>query len=80
MRKSSTRSIPGAPSAAPHLPAHALTRRAFAAGLPLLLGGCMVTDYGGVQDGGFTIAPVNVTAMDPSLARQEVAWNGREKP
>jgi lipoprotein-anchoring transpeptidase ErfK/SrfK len=57
-----------------------LTRRAFAIGLPLFAAGCTTADYGGMHDGGFLIPPVNVAGMDPSLARQEVAWNGNEKP
>ena len=62
-------------------PARVLSRRAFMIGLPLLVGGCVTGGgYGSVQDGGFNIPPVDVTAMDPSLARQEVAWTGNEKP
>ncbi len=57
-----------------------LTRRAFAIGLPLFAAGCNTTNYNGLNDGGFAIPPVNVTDMDPSLMRQEVDWNGREKP
>lgn len=57
-----------------------LTRRAFAIGLPLLAAGCTTADYGSMQDSGFSIPPVNMSNMDPSLMRQEVAWNGKEKP
>lgn len=57
-----------------------MTRRAFALGLPLFAAGCTTADYGGMRDGGFLIPPVNVADMDSSLARQEVAWNGKEKP
>jgi lipoprotein-anchoring transpeptidase ErfK/SrfK len=57
-----------------------LTRRAFAIGLPLFVAGCTGADYGGMRDGGFLVAPVNVSNMDPDLMRQEVAWNGKEKP
>ena len=62
------------------IPSHALSRRAIIAGLPLLLAGCAGGGYGTVSDGGYTIAPVDVTAIDPSLMRQEVAWHGKEKP
>jgi lipoprotein-anchoring transpeptidase ErfK/SrfK len=57
-----------------------LTRRAFAIGLPLFAAGCTTADYGGMQDGGFSVAAVNVSNMDPSLMRQEVSWSGNEKP
>ena len=52
------------------------------AGLPLLLAGCAggyFRQYD-TQDGGFTIPPVDLTTIDPSLLRQEVAWHGKEKP
>jgi lipoprotein-anchoring transpeptidase ErfK/SrfK len=65
------------------LPGHALSyplsRRAVLAGLPLLLAGCGA-NYGSTQDGGFTVAAVDMTAMDRDLMRQEVAWHGKEKP
>ncbi|MDO8876363.1 MAG: L,D-transpeptidase [Pseudolabrys sp.] len=56
-----------------------MTRRAFVVGLPLFAAGCGA-GYGVVHDGGHTIAPVDVTTLDPSLMRQEVAWSGKEKP
>jgi lipoprotein-anchoring transpeptidase ErfK/SrfK len=59
---------------------HPLSRRAVLVGLPLFVAGCAGGGYGSVQDGGFTIPPVDVTAMDPDLMRQEVAWHGKEKP
>src|SRR6185437_6358540 len=62
------------------IPTHALSRRAVLAGLPLLLAGCAGLDYGVVHDGGFTTPPIDVTTIDPSLLRQEVAWKGRERP
>jgi lipoprotein-anchoring transpeptidase ErfK/SrfK len=55
------------------------SRRAILAGLPLLLAGCGA-NYGSTQDGGFTVAAVDMTNMDASLQRQEVAWKGNEKP
>ena len=61
------------------LPVHALSRRAVIVGLPLLLAGCGA-NYGSTQDGGFTVAAVDITSMDSSLMRQEVAWKGNEKP
>jgi lipoprotein-anchoring transpeptidase ErfK/SrfK len=57
-----------------------LSRRAFVVGLPLLAAGCVTADYGSMSDGGHVIPAVNVTAMNPELARQEVAWKGKEKP
>jgi lipoprotein-anchoring transpeptidase ErfK/SrfK len=62
------------------VPGHALSRRAVLVGLPLLVAGCAGGGYGSVQDGGFTIPPVDVTSMDPDLMRREVAWHGKEKP
>ncbi|MBI5911653.1 MAG: L,D-transpeptidase [Betaproteobacteria bacterium] len=58
---------------------HPFSRRAVLAGLPLLLAGCGA-NYGSTQDGGFTVAPVDLTAIDRSPLRQEVAWKGKEKP
>lgn len=58
-----------------------LSRRAVILGLPLLAAGCVTGGgYGSVQDGGFTIQPVDLTTMDSSLMRQEVSWSGKEKP
>ena len=57
-----------------------LSRRALIVGLPLLVGGCVTADYGGVRDGGFIIPPVDTTAIDSSLMRTEVPWHGKEKP
>ena len=57
-----------------------MTRRAFVVGLPLFAAGCTTAGYGVVRDGGHMISAVDVTTMDPSLMRQEVAWSGREKP
>jgi lipoprotein-anchoring transpeptidase ErfK/SrfK len=59
-----------------------LSRRALIAGLPLLLAGCAGggASYGSLQDGGFTVAAVDMTNMDSSLARTEVPWKGKEKP
>ena len=57
-----------------------LSRRALIAGLPLLLAGCAGAGYGYTRDGGFGIPPVDVTTIDNSLLRTEVAWNGKEKP
>jgi lipoprotein-anchoring transpeptidase ErfK/SrfK len=56
-----------------------VSRRAILAGLPLLLAGCGA-NYGHMSDGGFGIAPVDITTIDQSLLRQEVAWKGKEKP
>jgi lipoprotein-anchoring transpeptidase ErfK/SrfK len=58
-----------------------LSRRAVLIGLPLLAAGCVSTaDYGAVHDGGFVIPAVDMTTMDSSLMRTEVAWHGNEKP
>lgn len=58
-----------------------MSRRAVIVGLPLLATGCVTGGgYGSLQDGGHSIAPVDLTTMDPSLMRQEVAWSGKEKP
>ncbi len=63
-----------------HAQGHVLSRRAVLAGLPLMLAGCVSADYGAVSDGGFVTAPIDMTTVDPSLLRQEVAWPGKEKP
>ena len=57
-----------------------LSRRALLAGLPLLLAGCVTADYGAVSDGGFITPPIDMTNVDPSMLRTEVAWKGKEKP
>ena len=57
-----------------------LTRRAIVAGLPLLLAGCAGANYGTMSEGGFTTPAIDVTTLDPSLMRTEVAWRGKEKP
>ena len=58
-----------------------MSRRALILGLPLLAAGCVTGGgYGSLQDGGHAIAPVDMTTLDPSLMRQEVAWSGKEKP
>ena len=57
-----------------------VSRRAILAGLPLLLAGCVTSDYGAVSDGGFLIPAVDTTAMNSSLMRTEVAWKGKDKP
>jgi lipoprotein-anchoring transpeptidase ErfK/SrfK len=60
---------------------HALSRRAFVIGLPLVAAGCVNTGgYGTVQDGGFIVPAVDFSTLDPELVRQEVAWHGKEKP
>ena len=56
-----------------------VSRRAILAGLPLLLAGCVTSDYGAVSDGGFLIPAVDTTAMNSSLMRTEVAWKGKDK-
>jgi lipoprotein-anchoring transpeptidase ErfK/SrfK len=63
----------------------ALSRRAFVAGLPLALAGCagggfLTGGYGSVSDGGFIVPAVDITTVDSSLLRSEVAWRGKEKP
>ena len=57
----------------------AMTRRTVLAVLPLLLAGCRA-NYGGTRDGGFMVAPVDITTIDQGMLRQEVAWKGKEKP
>ena len=61
------------------LPNHALTRRTFIAGLPLLLAGCGA-NYGSTLDGGHNVPAIDITNMDRELMRTEVAWKGNEKP
>lgn len=62
---------------------HTLSRRSVIAGLPLLVAGCSSSGRFGsstMQDGGFTVPEINLTNVDPSLLRQEVAWRGNERP
>lgn len=62
-------------------PDQVLTRRAVVVGLPLVLAGCAgAGNYGVVSDGGFATPAIDVTTLDPSLLRTEVAWRGKEKP
>src|SRR5690348_15091175 len=68
----------GRPSGSSPIPA--FSRRAFVASIPLLLAGCVTSEYGSEQDGRFMVSAVDTTMLDPSLMRQEVAWHGREKP
>jgi lipoprotein-anchoring transpeptidase ErfK/SrfK len=57
-----------------------ISRRTILAGLPLMLAGCVTSDYGAVRDGGFLIPAVDTTAMNSSLMRTEVSWKGKDKP
>ena len=77
------------PTQYPLTPGACLSRRAVIVGLPVVLAGCvgsggfgpfLGTDYGTVQDGAFTVAPIDLTVVDPNLLRQEVAWRGKERP
>ena len=77
MKKQNVRNIPDQGNV---VPGQLLTRRAIVAGLPLLLAGCAGANYGTVSDGGFTTPAIDVTTLDPSLMRTEVAWRGKEKP
>ena len=61
-------------------PRFVLGRHAVLVMLPLLLVGCAGADYGHMRDGGFGIAPVDLTSVDRDLLRHEVAWKGKEKP
>ena len=64
------------------------TRRALLAGLPLLVAGCGMVDgdflpnggYGGVDDQGNRIPPLDLTTVDRDLLRQVVPWRGPQKP
>jgi lipoprotein-anchoring transpeptidase ErfK/SrfK len=63
----------------------AISRRVVVAGLPLLVAGCAGSNlftggYNGVRDDGFIVPAVDITTIDPSLLRQEVAWHGKERP
>ncbi|MGA7530484.1 MAG: L,D-transpeptidase [Pseudolabrys sp.] len=77
MKKQNVRNIPDQRNVVPD---QVLTRRAIVAGLPLLLAGCAGGNYGTMSDGGFTTPAIDVTTLDPSLMRAEVAWRGKEKP
>lgn len=77
MKKQNVRNIPDQGNV---VTGQVLTRRAIVAGLPLLLAGCAGGNYGTMSDGGFTTPAIDVTTLDPSLMRAEVAWRGKEKP
>jgi lipoprotein-anchoring transpeptidase ErfK/SrfK len=77
MKKQNVRNIPDQGNV---VIGQVLTRRAIVAGLPLLLAGCAGANYGTMSDGGFTTPAIDVTTLDPSLMRVEVAWRGKEKP
>lgn len=77
MKKQNVRNIPDQGNV---VIGQVLTRRAIVAGLPLLLAGCAGGNYGTMSDGGFTTPAIDVTTLDPSLMRAEVAWRGKEKP
>jgi lipoprotein-anchoring transpeptidase ErfK/SrfK len=77
MKKQNVRNIPDQGNV---VPGQLLTRRAIVAGLPLLLAGCAGANYGTMSDGGFTTPAIDVTMLDPSFMRTEVAWRGKEKP
>ena len=64
----------------PSYPSLTISRRTLVAALPMLLAGCVTTDYSGYRDSGFGLRPVDVTAVDQSLLRTEVPWHGKEKP
>ena len=63
---------------------YGLSRRAVIVGLPLAVAGCAGSgrfgDDGAIADGDVTVPGINLIAVDPSLLRQEVAWQGRERP
>jgi lipoprotein-anchoring transpeptidase ErfK/SrfK len=77
MKKQNVRNIPDQGNV---VTGQVLTRRAIVAGLPLLLAGCAGANYGTMSDGGFTTPAIDVTTLDPSLMRAEVAWRGKEQP
>jgi lipoprotein-anchoring transpeptidase ErfK/SrfK len=77
MKKQNVRNIPDQGNV---VTGQVLTRRAIVAGLPLLLAGCAGANYGTMSDGGFTTPAIDVTTLDPSLMRAEIAWRGKEKP
>jgi len=64
------------------------SRRALLVGLPLLAAGCGMIDgdflpggdYGGIDDDGNHIPPVDFTTVDRDLLRRQVAWRGTQKP
>ena len=58
----------------------AFSRWALLLALPLVAAGCAGGGYGHMTDGGFGIAPVDLTSVDSDLLRHEVAWKGKEKP
>lgn len=66
-----------------------LSRRAMMLGLPLFVAGCGISpdgfmfsggDYGGINDGGHVIPPLDFGVIDRDKLRTQVAWSGKEKP
>ena len=60
--------------------AKTISRRSVVFGLPLFAAGCVTASYDSMTDGGHLIGAVDMTQMDPSVQRTEVAWKGKEKP
>ena len=74
---------------------HGLSRRAMLVGLPLLVAGCatgpsrfdqpslLASDdgrYGPIVDGAIMIPALDLSTIDASLLRQDVAWPGPQRP
>jgi lipoprotein-anchoring transpeptidase ErfK/SrfK len=71
---------------------HRFSRRALLAGLPFLVAGCGMSPdvdgwmpggfgrYGAIDDGPFTIPPLDLTSVDAGLLRRDVAWQGAQRP
>jgi lipoprotein-anchoring transpeptidase ErfK/SrfK len=57
-----------------------VSRRAVVVGLPLLLGGCVTAGYGGLTDERHSVPPLDMTAIDPSLLRQQVSYRAPYRP
>ena len=78
-----------------HSKSHLVSRRVVLVGLPLLLASCATGPsrfdswtpttpvygrYGPIVDGAITIPALDVSAIDASLLRQDVAWRGPQRP
>jgi lipoprotein-anchoring transpeptidase ErfK/SrfK len=74
-------------------PKHLITRRSLVAGLPLFVAGCGIAPdgdwlpdmqgfgrYGAINDNGHLVPAIDLTTIDGSLLRRQVAWRGRERP
>jgi lipoprotein-anchoring transpeptidase ErfK/SrfK len=89
MKFSDMKTLASVPAAISSAKATDMSRRALMLGLPLFVAGCGISpdgfmfsggDYGGINDGGHVIPPLDFGVIDRDKLRTAVAWSGKEKP